>query len=54
MAADLAVNVNQPRPWETQHGYCREMWQQHDWQPTIFPEGGKSQGPKEEISEPEA
>jgi hypothetical protein len=41
-ADEVAMQVNQKRPWETPHGHCRELWQQHGWQPTLFPEDGKA------------
>jgi hypothetical protein len=42
-ADEVGMKVNPKRPWETPHGYCRELWQQHDWQPTLFSVGGEPQ-----------
>jgi hypothetical protein len=38
MVTDVATKVNQKRPLEMPHGHCRELWQQHGWQPTLFSE----------------
>jgi hypothetical protein len=38
-ADEVAMKVDQKRPWETPHGHCRKLWQEHDWQPTLFSEG---------------
>jgi hypothetical protein len=32
-AAHLAATVDGERPWATPHGCCRDLWQQHGWQP---------------------
>jgi hypothetical protein len=45
MAAETEMKVDRRRPWETPHGYCREMWLQHGWQPTLFSECGEAQEP---------
>ncbi|MCC6607913.1 MAG: hypothetical protein IT327_32205 [Anaerolineae bacterium] len=35
-AAEMATAVDEKRPWQYPHGACRESWQQHGWQPTLF------------------
>jgi hypothetical protein len=35
-AAEMATAVDEKRPWAAPHGSCRESWQRHGWQPTLF------------------
>ncbi|MEZ4641623.1 MAG: hypothetical protein R3E31_02600 [Chloroflexota bacterium] len=35
---EWASQVNEKRPWDTPHGYCRALWTRHNWRPTLFGE----------------
>jgi len=35
-AADMARELDSKRPWTIPHGHCRDLWQRHNWQPTLF------------------
>ena len=35
-AADWAHTLDPKRPWIVPHGYCRQLWQEHNWRPTLF------------------
>ncbi len=34
--ADMSQSVDAERLWQAPHGYCRETWRIHAWQPTLF------------------
>lgn len=35
-ATDMAHKLDSERPWTIPHGHCRDLWQTHNWQPTLF------------------
>lgn len=35
-AAEMATAVDEKRPWSAPHGFCRQTWQRHSWQPSLF------------------
>jgi hypothetical protein len=35
-AAGLAGTFDPKRLWAVPHGYCRTLWQEHNWRPTLF------------------